>query len=399
MIRNERRDSVRGFRWLAAGAALVAVAFAVINIDLARRGVLVGGDTGRYTGGAHNLIAGETLDHQQRLYAGYVALVAFADELGIGLDGVLAIQIALVALGALALFDLGRQLAGPWVGLLAAALFVTSPDFTRFTGWQAYILTDAPYASALAIAVWAIHRASVRRGSWYIAGAIVVVLAASLRPQGWWLLPVALISWVVPRMHAGRPRLVVAAAIAGGFLAVVALAPGLGANTADASPDTALREGLVIYNSSAWRVSMPAEGPSGHRGWSDVAYYGVRHPIAGVRVAATRVAVEAAHVRPFYSARRNAVIIGYLVPLYALAATGFAAYRREPIVRLAAVLIALHMALVAAFFADYDGRWLVHVLPLVGLLAALGCAWIAGRLSGRVGSRRAGRGAPMTAPR
>jgi hypothetical protein len=242
MIRHERRDSVRGFRWLAIGAALVAVAFAVINIDLARRGVLSGGDTGRYTSGAHNLLAGETLDHQQRLYVGYVALVALADELGVGLEGVVAIQIVLIAMGALALFDLGRRLAGPWTGLLAAALFVTSPDFTRFTGWQAYILTDAPYASALAIAVWAIHQARVRRGRWYLAGAIVVV-AASLRPQGSWLLPTALIYWIVPHMTTGRSRFIVAAVVAAGFLAVVALAPGLGANTADASPGKTLREG------------------------------------------------------------------------------------------------------------------------------------------------------------
>ena len=61
---------------------------------------------------------------------------------------------------------------------------MTSPDLTRFTGWQAFILTDAPYASALAIAVWAIHRAGVRRGRWYLSGAILVVFAASLRPQG-----------------------------------------------------------------------------------------------------------------------------------------------------------------------------------------------------------------------
>jgi hypothetical protein len=71
------------------------------------------------------------------------------------------------------------------------------------------------------------------------------------------------------------------------------------------------------------------------------------------------------------------VIVGYLVPLYALAAIGFATRRREPIVRLAAALIALHLALVAVFFADYDGRWLVHLLPLIALLAALGCASIA----------------------
>ena len=112
-----------------------------------------------------------------------------------------------------------------------------------------------------------------------------------------------------------------------------------------------------------------------------MAWYAARHPVAGLRVAATRVAVEVAHARPFYTTRRNAIIIGYLVPLYALAAIGLATWWREPVVRLAAALIALHLALVAAFFADYDGRWLVHVLPLVGLLAALGCASIARSLA------------------
>jgi 4-amino-4-deoxy-L-arabinose transferase-like glycosyltransferase len=393
MKRDARRAGVRGMRWFAAGAAVVVVAFALINADLARRGVLTGGDTARYTTGAHNLLDGEALDNQQRLYAGYVALVALADELGIGLTGVVAIQIALVALAALALFDLGRQLAGAWVGLVAAALYITSPDLTRFTGWQSYILTDAPYTSALAIAVWAIHQARVRGGRWYGAGAVVVVLAASLRPQGWWLLPAALLYWVVPRRAGLRSRLLVVAGVAAAFVAVVALAPGLSENTARASPDRALRTGLVIYGSSAWRVSMPRESPSGHHGWSDVGYYAVRHPIASARTAATRIVVETAHIRPFYATRRNAVILAYLVPLYLLATIGLAAHWREPLVQLVAALVALHLALVAVFFADYDGRWLVHVLPLIDFLAALGGSSIARslsrprRLSGHVGDR------------
>jgi hypothetical protein len=380
-----RRKGVSGRGWAFRLAAVaVAAGFVLINTDVAsRHGVMLGGDTPRYTNGADRLLAGDGLGHQQRIYSGYVALVALVDELRGGLGGVVVVQVVLAALAALALYDLGRCLAGRWVGLAAAALYVTSLDFTGFTGWHAYILTDSSYTSALAIATWAMHRASVRRGWWFVVGGLLVVCAASLRPQGWLLIPVTVVYSIAPRVTGGWARLAVGWGVVAAFCALVVLSPGLSANTADASPGRALRAGLVIYGSTDWRTSMPREEPSGSRGWGDVAYYAERHPVASAKTSVARVAAEVAHVRPFYSAKRNAIILTYLIPLYTLALIGVAIRWRDPAVRLVATLVVLHLALVTVFFADYDGRFLVHVLPLIGLLAALGGSWIASRVSTR----------------
>ncbi len=377
-----QREGASGRGWAFPIAAVaVALGFVLINADVAsRQGVMFGGDTSRYTLGADRLLAGDGLDYRQRIYSGYVALVALADASRLGLDGVVVVQVLMAALAALALFDLGRHLAGRWVGLAAAALYVTSLDFTRFTGWHAYILTDSSYTSAVAIATWAVHRAGLRRGWWFVVAGLLVLFAASLRPQGWMLIPVAVVYWVAPRVVGGWRRVAVASGVFAVFGAIVLLSPGLSASTADASPGRALRTGLVIYASADWRISMPREEPSRSRGWGDVAHYARRHPVASAKTAVARVAAEVAHVRPFYSAKRNAVIAIYLIPLYALALIGVVVAWRDQGVRLAATLVFLHLGLVMVFFADYDGRFLAHVLPLIGLLAALGGGWIAGRV-------------------
>ena len=58
-------------------------------------------------------------------------------------------------------------------------------------------------------------------------------------------------------------------------------------------------------------------------------------------------------------------------PLLLALAGGYSA-RRKPLAQLAIAVILAHLLVVALTFADWDGRWLLYVLPLIGLLAAVG---------------------------
>lgn len=371
-MRASLRAMSKGERVAALGLAALFVA---VNADVVlQEGVRLAPDSGRYTSGGEALADGEGLSSRQAIYAGYIALLAVGEWTGIGESGVVALQVLLCALAALALFDLGRALAGTRAGLLAALLFVVIPDLTRITGWQAYILPDASYAAMLAISLWAIHRAGERGGRWMATGVVVVLFTASLRPQGWLLVPLAVGYWVLPRVAGRGRRAGMAAAIAAVFVLAVVLAPGFSSNSEEASPVESLTSGQVIYDSEDWRLTMPAgDGGPQDEGWGTALAYAANHPVAVSKLALARAGTELVHARPFYSSSRNAVLLAFVLLLYALAAVGL--WRRGGAVAwLCVAIVATHMALVAAFFADYDGRFLVHVLPAVALLAGLGGA-------------------------
>ena len=78
-----------------------------------------------------------------------------------------------------------------------------------------------------------------------------------------------------------------------------------------------------------------------------------------------RLAVYVAQVRPFYSTAHNTMIALWLLPLYACAALGLWALRNQPLAWWCAGVVATQAVVVALTHADYDGRYLAHVMPLV----------------------------------
>ena len=67
-----------------------------------------------------------------------------------------------------------------------------------------YLLTDSLYISLVAIATWAVHRAAERPGPRaYVLAAVVLIISALVRPNGWLLIPIAAIYWIA-RSDLGR---------------------------------------------------------------------------------------------------------------------------------------------------------------------------------------------------
>lgn len=366
-------------RWtLAAAAALLAAAFLVLNSYLLAEGVQVSGDSVRYIGGAESVLRGQPLTPHQSTFLGYIYIVALCLYAGAGLAGVVVIQLLFSALAALALYDLGRTLCGRPSGLLAAGLFVCNPDIMR---WNSYVLTESLYTSAAVLAAWAVYRAARRGRYWYLLAGLVVCFAASIRPHGWPLLPITGVYWIVTAPLRRRVKCSLAAGLLVSVLILLFAAPalykGVRGNLAAATGqegasqenlERIISRGVVVWGYDGWNLAMPPDGNT------SALSYVVAHPVASARLAATRAAVELAHVRPFYSTRHNACVIAYLILLYAFALIGFVSRASEPLCLLTAALIITQLLFVALTWADWDGRFLIHVLPHVGLFGACGVA-------------------------
>jgi 4-amino-4-deoxy-L-arabinose transferase-like glycosyltransferase len=345
----------------------LAIASLVVNLlCLKEWGIRHGADTQRYLQGAENLLASHPLQDKQSSYLGYVAVVGVCRALAIGERGVVAFQIVVAALATLAVYELGRRLSGSLAGVLAAAFFVINVDLAR---WHVYLLTDSLYMSLVLLTTWMIARAPRSAMWWYVGAGLMVLFTGFVRPNGWLFVPIALIYWIAQTSMTRRLKWSAAVAVLLTFAGSLTFIGAFRNAIELERPDLSLREGVVVWNFPGWRRSMPPE-PDMQAGLVGSIRYGARHPWATGRLAATRVAVELAHARPFYSAAHNAAILIILALVYPLVVLGFLRYRRQPLTLLIAAVIGSDLLVVAGTFADWDGRFLLHTFPLMGVLAA-----------------------------
>jgi hypothetical protein len=128
---------------------------------------------------------------------------------------------------------------------------------------------------------------------------------------------------------------------------------------------------------------MPANDAGGGGQAAAAVGYALRHPFSTIKLMAARVAVHFAHVRPFYSRSHNAVIVLWLIPMYAAALYALARLGAAPLAVWIVAAIASQTLVVALTHAEWDGRYLAHVLPLIDTLAGAGAVlWLAARASG-----------------
>ena len=370
-----------------SGAALwiVVGVFAVVNLVIAWWfGIRTGQDTGIYIDGAAAMLEGHALTARQPSYAGYIAVVALCQWLGVGPSGVIAIQLFAAATAAAVVFLLASSLGGTTAGAVAVLMLAADLETNR---WHVYLLTDSLFASMLLLATWLVYRAAVAGVIWrYALAAVAMIAAALIRPEGWFVLPAAAAYWIVSAPLAPGVRAASMAAIILMFAALATLVtPRLGGNLEAVGPAHMLRQGQTIWDYDGWRLSMPSGPPPVPDAGSAVnaIAYAISHPISTAQLMVARVAVHFAHVRPFFSYAHNVVIAAWLVPVYLCAVRGALVTRARSLKMWCAGVIGTQTLMVALTHADWDGRYLAHVMQLIYPFAAVGLVDVVGRFRGR----------------
>lgn len=344
--------------------ALVTLLVATVMVLL--MGVRSGGDSVRYLQASEDLF-NAPWPEKATSYAGYVLVVALSRP--VGLAGLVALQVVVAAAASVALYDIGRRLAGVVAGLASGLLFAVN---LKIASWHAYVLTDSLYISFVAITVWVAHRAAQKRTlAGYATGAVATVFAASLRPTGWILIPIVASYWVWRRTDSALIRSSALASIAVAFGAVVLTVPLLAQGVSAGNPTRMLYEGRVQWAPEEARIPMPPAELDEDSLPAGVGYV-MQHPVESAHLGLARVMRSFIGVRPYFSSLHNWAIIAYLAPVYGLAILGSIRVWRHPLLGLTATVVVAHMAIVAATFADYDGRFLLYVLPLITALAGVG---------------------------
>ncbi len=155
-------------------------------------------------------------------------------------------------------------------------------------------------------------------------------------------------------------------------IAAYVMTPELKAGFAGGDPYQMLIRGEVVWGYEGWRQSMPPAGETGNTGVVAIMQYVSQHPLASLRLAAYRLGASLVYLRPYHSLLRNLLAFVIIVPQYLLAVVCIFRCRRDVGVLFLGSVIVAHLFIVTLSFADWDGRFLLYVLPLIGVISACG---------------------------
>jgi hypothetical protein len=363
-------------RGLVAALVIVVVFVAVNSIRLVQLGgPRTGSDTSRFVDGAANVIAGRPYQDKQASYRGYIWIVAASQKIFGSSRGVLVVQWLCGVIATLLLHQVMAARAGPRLALFGSLAFVMFPDISQ---WNNYVLSDSLYISAVAANLFAIHRLlqGATIGRLFLAGTTLTI-AALLRPSGWIVAAVTIPFLVVERLGVNRRSLALAAILIAGGVSLYVGTDLFRRGVSSEFPDRRLAAGIVIDNYWAANHRMPEPTFTLDGTVSSYARYAAAAPLATAWLLAARVGYAVAHVRPFYSRMHNLVNAVMLWPLNLLALIAIVRAGDSFTWYLRAVCAA-HLALVAFFLADADGRFFMHTFPAVIVLAMDGLSGVLG---------------------
>ncbi|WP_046244026.1 glycosyltransferase family 39 protein [Hymenobacter terrenus] len=293
--------------------------------------------------------------------------------LGLGWWGIIAGQLAISALATRAIYRGTRRLADGSRGAAALAtfLFIAWPDIQQF---NVFLLTESLFISLVALSFGAFTRVRSERPMDWAVLAIVLVLTALARPNGFMVGLAASLAGLdaLRRRPNRRPWQVVLLGL--GLLSPL-LWRALNHQLATYYLMDTYQRGELIFRYQLWAVHQskpltmppPGTGPAAR-----VLYFAAHNPGYLIRLMLGKLFVFLSYLKPHYSLAHRVMGVLVLWPGYVLA--GLAA-RRAAIWRPARVFLGgiflLQTAIIMLTVDDWDVRFLAPVLPVVFVLASL----------------------------
>jgi len=217
------------------------------------------------------------------------------------------------------------------------------------------------------------------------AAGAVLLFASLIRPHGVVLLLAAL-AWVAWSLGQARRYALLAAVVAATALVVPAGAAVLGSQARHERIVEHYARGTIIWDYAP--LALPLPGPLPEWGAAEanpglqILAIAAAYPVHFLRLVGWKVGYEYLQARPYYSRLHNGFLLATLLPAYALAGWGVSRRTADPAAKafLMAVVVG-QTGLIGLTFADWDGRHLLVILPVVFLFAAAGARDLMDRLA------------------
>lgn len=351
-------------RWQREPAWVLFAAYAVLQAALGwRLGIQQLSDTPRFLYLAQHLWNPAAWQPGDVWYWAYAALIRLTGGPEV-LWPIIAVQIGCGGVALVLLVQTASRLGGSKAGWVAGLLFLAYLDHQAFH-WK--VLTDSLFTSLSTIIILLAANRLPCRWWWLVALPLVLI-----RPVGWVvvstlaLVAAAQTTWQWKRLAVALGGLV-------GLLVAGVVFQDYAISRNWLSGDT-----IQGYAPTALIPPVSLHAQPGLLGWLHV---WVQAPLYSLQLSAGRLFWFVAGVRPYFSLGHNLWLVVLLVAAYGLAFVGMRRIAR-PLRLLLLLYMGLMAASVVAAGADWDGRFLHPLVPVLCLLAGQALAKPIGGVSG-----------------
>ena len=362
-------------------ALVLVVVWAGVNSGLyLHYGVKVVTDSPRYLNYAQKIADGVGWYEPHNVwYLGYVVFIVVVKGLFATNGAIVAAQVLMHGIAAVVLYRTSYRLfASRGAALITALLFL---GWIELPAWNFYLLAESWYVSLICLVLYCMVSFD---GSWkrWVFTTLVVLLTFMTKPTGIAVLVaygVFLVNYYGTRHRRIKPVI---------YLLSIVLLPFMYWLINQMLSSFVLIEnyatGEVVYGMSTVRgyagkeqLVLSVENliiPSTQLApFPRLSLFVVSNPLYFVRLSFTKALYFVGHVRPYYSWLHNAFTITTLYPLYLLA--GSVLWKKclsGSIRRFFLTFVVIQIISIMLTSVDWDGRFLMPLLPVVFLLGGKG---------------------------
>lgn len=303
-------------------------------------------------------------------YTGYIAILALCKLLFQSIYPSIIIQLSLSLISILLFYKgLSRILQNQLTAFIAALLIIL---YIPIQQWNDCLLTESFYISSVLLFVWAYSIIDTKTK--WISLLMFACLATILRPNGGILLITFFILLAKQFITLGNRKFIYASAV----LAAIGLLYLLN-NTTNIFYHfliDSFNKGEVICGYSGWTIPIENTIKKDDSTGSIIKIIQLMgsNPTACIQLAIFRFIALWADVRMYYSNVHNIYIGCVLLPAYVFAGIGFFQNRKiyRDLFLITLIYTGLNSLLIMITYADWDGRFLAPLLPIIFIWSGLG---------------------------
>ncbi len=219
-------------------------------------------------------------------------------------------------------------------------------------------MTESLYCSISIIWSYFLLNAPQRK-LFLVASLVLVILLVFMRPNGWMLFLIQGL-WILKQyVKLNKTFVLISVVVSVSFLLIVWFSP-FSQKMIHQQSLIHWKYGTIIWGYWEWRY--PLFEDSLVLTWNTL--------FEGFKIATIRVALEISGIRPYFSLAHNVVVGFYMLSVHLLAIISLFKKRLCPLEQLSAFLFLGQFAIVAATFADWEGRFAYQILPFTVVLAS-----------------------------
>jgi len=328
-------------------------------------------DTGQYLENANNILSGNWPSGREFFYTSYSLLLAGLLFLHIKVSVIVILQINSGAMAVYAVYKITQIITNGNLTAFLASLLYTG--WFEFQQWNLIVYTDALFASGVVITIYLllIARTPLQQATVYL----LITFVALLRPPGIGFI-IAVICSIIPGNRffsrgsvALKTFMVFAVLLVGGFAVNVVLADFVDSFIESYS------KAEIIYPNISLGIAIPNQliiPDENHIPIVRLALFAVFNPLYFLKVSTLKVLLFLGHVKPYYSLLHNLFIGIYLGVAYIFSLLGIRRFPNRRVGIFMLLFIGFQMATIALTSENWDGRFLLPLLPWVFIAAAVG---------------------------